>query len=221
MSLPDQLLPPCFVGRGCHHVLGCRRDKGAAAESGNKNQAKARPQKHQDAVGTAGAFLPPKPQTRVLLLSESPRRCSGQSRAATFPFLERLWSKAGQRSRAFPPTPGVGGRRNAGRGGGNRAPPSLSSAFRTCPTCSRASQGQQHPWPEPSGQPNQPGQVWAGIFGVAVTAPRPRPAWLPARRCPSAPRRGPGKRGRGFAWHRTGCSGTPQLLAGPPCPRQT
>lgn len=93
----------------------------------------------------SGSLPAPKPQTRVLLLSESPKRCSGQSTAAAFPLPARLQSKAGQRSRAFPPTPGVGGRRNAGRGGGNRAPPSLSSAFRTRRTCSRASEGQQHP----------------------------------------------------------------------------
>lgn len=44
--------------------------------------------------------------------------------------------------------------------------------------------GPATPWPKPSGQSNQPGQVWAWMFGTAVTPPGPQPAYLPATSAP-------------------------------------
>lgn len=62
---------------------------------------------------------------------------------------------------------------------GTRAPAVGTEVFWTRQTCSLHLRGPATPCPKPSGQPNQPGQVWAGMPGTAVTALHLQPARLP------------------------------------------
>lgn len=98
-----------------------------------------------------------------------PPACTGAS-------LSRL-----QRSGLSPPHPAWEAR-------GTRAPAVGTEGFQTRRTCSPCLRGPATPWPKPSGQSNQPGQVWAGMFGTAVMPPRPQLARLPATGVPSVAR---------------------------------
>lgn len=75
-------------------------------------------------------------------------------------------------SGAVPPHP-------AWEAGGTRAPAVGTQGFQSRQTCSPHLGGTATPCPKPSGQPNQPGQVWAGMPGAAVMALHPQPACLP------------------------------------------
>lgn len=78
--------------------------------------------------------------------------------------------------------------RPAWEAGGTRAPVVGTKGFQTRQTCSLCLGEQVTPWPKPSGQSNQLGQVWAGMFGTAVMPPRPQPARLPVTGVPSMAR---------------------------------
>ena len=91
---------------------------------------------------------------------------------------------------------------------GTQAPAVGTEGFQTRRTCSPRLRGLATPWPKPSGQSNQPGQVWARMFGTAVMPPRPQPARLPAAGARSAALtfgRAPAK---WLLHHQARCSGT-------------
>ena len=65
--------------------------------------------------------------------------------------------------------------------GGTRAAPVGTEGFQTCRTCSLRLGGPATPRPKPSGQSNQPGQVWARMFGTQSWPPRLQPPVPPLR----------------------------------------
>lgn len=119
--------------------------------------------------------------------------CSAKTAWPSFPHRLKIPEAKGpslaqaRESLSWPQGVGLSPPHPAWEAGGTRAPAVGTQGFQTRQTCSPHLGGPATPCPKPSGQPNQPGQVWAGMPGAAVTALHPQPARLPTTSVPSVP----------------------------------